>query len=309
MATGIYLADVPDADGEWPAPPRNIKEIREHLARSGPTLPASNLETLFNRFRSERTRALCEQDVIYNFLPLIEGPDSAQRASTEQRHRELQFDHFRPLARHGLVQPKPDRVYASSTHTLKRKICEALSDRIRPSKRARSTICPNFTLELKGPHGSGTVAERQACYNAAFGARAMLALRAYGKRAGDAGAVYDGNAYTLSSTFERDSGTLTLYATYPRKANRHGASEYIMTTIDSWSMKGNMESWERAITAYRNARDWAREKREEAIREANEMVSAGESSTRITRSTKRSHAAEADEGEANQIGLGSYETH
>jgi hypothetical protein len=83
MATGIYLADVPDADGEWPAPPRNIKDIREHLARSRPTLPASNLETLFNRFRSERTRALCEQDVLYNLLPLIEGPDSAQRASTE----------------------------------------------------------------------------------------------------------------------------------------------------------------------------------------------------------------------------------
>jgi hypothetical protein len=71
-------------------------------------------------------------------------------------------------------------------------------------------------------------------------------------------------------------------------------------------MKGNMESWERAITAYRNARDWAREKREEAIREANERVSAaasqkGGSSTRITRSTKTSHATETAEGEANPI--------
>jgi hypothetical protein len=39
MATGIYLADVPDADGEWPAPPRNIKDQRTPCTK--PANPSS----------------------------------------------------------------------------------------------------------------------------------------------------------------------------------------------------------------------------------------------------------------------------
>ncbi|RYP49979.1 hypothetical protein DL768_004414 [Monosporascus sp. mg162] len=67
-------------------------------------------------------------------------------------------------------------------------------------------VAPNFFLEAKAPKGAANVLKRQACYNGAYGARAMHALQNYGEE--ELG--FDGNAYTYSSTCH--AGTLKLYA-------------------------------------------------------------------------------------------------
>ncbi|KAL2837180.1 hypothetical protein BJY01DRAFT_251599 [Aspergillus pseudoustus] len=173
----------------------------------------------YDKFQKERTQALCEQDVGHNLLPVIEEPGFAEGVSSaDEWHRGLRFDHFAPFIDQALVEPRPDRAYGPSAQTLKRKIREDLADLIRLSNRTRCITLPNFSIEVKGPDGKGKVAEQQACYNAAFGPRAMHSLRAYGKR--DASAAFDGKAYTTSMTFESNSSALNLHEGHEGQAAR-----------------------------------------------------------------------------------------
>ncbi|PGH16917.1 hypothetical protein AJ80_05061 [Polytolypa hystricis UAMH7299] len=43
-----------------------------------------------------------------------------------------------------------------------------------------------------------------------------------------------------------------------------------MTQVKGWSLTSDLETFRRGATAYRNAREWAKEKRDEFIRSANE---------------------------------------
>lgn len=45
-----------------------------------------------------------------------------------------------------------------------------------------------------------------------------------------------------------------------------------MTQINTWGMTGNAETFRQGATAFRNARDWTKEQRDEAIRYANDRV-------------------------------------
>ncbi|KAH7009488.1 hypothetical protein EDB80DRAFT_838185 [Ilyonectria destructans] len=51
-----------------------------------------------------------------------------------------------------------------------------------------------------------------------------------------------------------------------------GPPGYVMTQIDTWSLTGYSESFRKGAAAYRNGRDWAKEKRDEAIERANKMA-------------------------------------
>ena len=45
-----------------------------------------------------------------------------------------------------------------------------------------------------------------------------------------------------------------------------------MNQLNTWGMTGNAETFRQGATAYRNARDWAKERRDEAIKRANERA-------------------------------------
>jgi hypothetical protein len=120
---------------------------------------------------------------------------------------------------------------------------------------------------VKGPDGSAAVAERQACYDGALGARAMHSLQSYGQDK----PTYDNNAYVITSTFH--NGQLKMYTSHPAQPNGPGTQpEYYMTQINGWSMTGNAESFRQGVTAFRNAGDWTKEKRADAIKLANERA-------------------------------------
>ncbi|KAK4941007.1 hypothetical protein LTR66_014851 [Elasticomyces elasticus] len=76
-------------------------------------------------------------------------------------------------------------------------------------------VVPNFFTEGKGPKGRTDVAKRQACYDGAIGARAMLHARSY---ANGGAMVYDGNAYTITSTYH--DGVLRMYTTHHTEQER-----------------------------------------------------------------------------------------
>jgi hypothetical protein len=107
------------------------------------------------------------------------------------------------------------------------------------------------------------VARRQAMQDGAYGARAMHSLQLYS----EGKPVYDGNAYTVTSTFHAGTGTLQLYTTHPTEGEN--GPEYHMTQVSGRALTGNINNFREGVTAFQNARDWAREQRDAFISAAN----------------------------------------
>ncbi|KAH7021752.1 hypothetical protein B0J12DRAFT_705367 [Macrophomina phaseolina] len=150
---------------------------------------------------------------------------------------------------------------------LSRKVRDELGGQIIPSTQHDLPVAPNFFLAAKGPDGSLAVAGRQACYDGALGARGMHGLQSYQQDE----PIYDNNAYTITSIYH--GGQLKMYTSHvapPRSPG--GRPEYHMSQINTWGMTGNADTFRQGARAYRNARDWAKEQRDEAIRQANERV-------------------------------------
>jgi hypothetical protein len=119
-------------------------------------------------------------------------------------------------------------------------------------------MLPNFFSEAKGPDGTSAVVTCSACYDGALGARAMHYLQSYKQDK----LVYDNNARTISSTYL--AGNLKLYHIHiiaPKDENDR--PEYIMTRLNGYSMTGDHKTFLKGASAYRNARDWAKEQRDE----------------------------------------------
>jgi hypothetical protein len=74
-------------------------------------------------------------------------------------------------------------------------------------------VALNFFMEAKGPSGGADVAKRQAMQDGAYGIRAMHSLQSYS----EGKPVYQGNAYTVTSTYPAGAGTLQLYTSHPTR--------------------------------------------------------------------------------------------
>lgn len=111
-------------------------------------------------------------------------------------------------------------------------------------------------------------------YNGALGARGIHELRSYINPE----TAYDNNAYTITSTYH-PSGLLTIYTTHPVPSESPTNSiEYRMTQLNSFALTGNPDSFRHGAGALRNARDWAKAKREELIAAANRKALFAEDS-------------------------------
>ncbi|PTB80702.1 hypothetical protein M440DRAFT_1302684, partial [Trichoderma longibrachiatum ATCC 18648] len=100
---------------------------------------------------------------------------------------------------------------------------------------------------------------RQACYDGAYGARAMHSLQNYDEEEPD----YDGNACTLSATYHAGTGTLQLFSHHvTAPATPGGRPEYHMVEVDGGYLTGSREGFLQGAGALRNARDLAKEHRD-----------------------------------------------
>ncbi len=105
-----------------------------------------------------------------------------------------------------------------------------------------------------------------------LGARGIHSLQSYGQD----NPVYDNNAYTITSIY--NDGTLKMYTSHPTQpTSPESRPEYYMTQINTWGMTGNLQTFRQGATAFRNARDWTKEQRDEAIKRANERATSPES--------------------------------
>ena len=64
-----------------------------------------------------------------------------------------------------------------------------------------------------------------------------------------------------------------MYTSHPSQpTSRGGRPEYYTTQLNTWGMTGNRETFRQGATAYRNARDWVNEQRDEVIKRANDRA-------------------------------------
>lgn len=104
----------------------------------------------------------------------------------------------------------------------------------------------------------------------------MLSLQLYGLDK----VTYDNCAYTIKSTYY--DGMLKRYATHitpPTDANK--PPDYHMTLLGAWALIGSREQFQQGSAAFRNGRDWAKERRDGFISIANKKM--GPSSLESTR--------------------------
>ena len=248
-------------DGRVPAKPNNWKEINQRLAQPRPSLSPSNFpEEAFEKFVRADAHAFKENKVANSVIPIIEGEIRDERCVAG----DLPFTNLDYLTDGTLSSAKPDLFYGARPEQLNRQIRNELSGRIVPSTQQDLPITPNFFLAAKGPDGSLAVAGRQACYDGALGARGLQSLQSYKQSE----PVYDNNAYTLTSIYH--GGTLKMHTSHlTQPTGPDNRPEYFMTQINTWGMTGNPETFRQGATAYRNARDWAKERRDEFIEAAN----------------------------------------
>jgi hypothetical protein len=255
--------------------PRNLAEIRAKLCQRRPSLsPSAFSQTAFEDFQANQESEVTEKRVIGQVVPIIAGPkdkDSECTGDVLFNHLE-KFDPF-------ITAPKPDAYYGARPDQIDAIVRRDLGQYITPSRSTNLPAAPNFFRQDKSAYGRADVAGRQAMYDGAVGARAMFHLQNYG----NVKPGYDGNAYTLSSTYHADTGTLQIYATHPSRPADGDAWEpkYHTTQVNAFALAGDIDGFRGGASLYRNAREWTQQQRDRLIAHANEVARARLTTTTV----------------------------
>ena len=254
--------------------PSNWAEINSRMAQLRPSLSPSRFsENAFKAFQQINKEALTENIVISKVFPVIAG--TADIPSQEN----LLFRNLKDLTDGSITKAKPDFYDRSRPVELEKDIREELGPYIVPSTNTAALCLPNFFTKGKGPNRNAAVCKRQALYDGAVGARGIHELRSYiGQEM-----LFDNNAYTVTSTYHGGSGALKLYTTHcTRSTDSNRDYEFHMTQLRGWDMTDNLDTFQQGAGALRNAREWAKEKREEFIAAANGKLPDAEHSDLVS---------------------------
>jgi len=258
---GVYPDEYEYPDGRVPAKPDNWENINRRLSQPRPSLsPSQFSDGEFRRFKRADAHAFKEKQVTESVIPVIEGKNKDAKCISGG----IPFTNLDHLTDETLAPGNPDRYYGARPEQLDRRVRAHLGGHIIPSTQHDLPILPNYFLEIKGPDGSAAVAKRQASYDGALGARGIQSLKSYGQDE----PLYDNHANTITAIYH--NGQLQMYTSHPSQpTSRGGRPEYYTTQLRSFAMTDTAETFRHGATAYRNARDWAKEQRDEVIKRAN----------------------------------------
>ncbi|CZT08331.1 uncharacterized protein RCO7_08257 [Rhynchosporium graminicola] len=256
------------------AKPDNWADINLRMTQPRASLSPSKLsEEAFEKFQKISESALTEAKVMNTAFPIILGSDATDIPSEQS----LLFNNLKSLTDETVVDAKPDFYDGSELEKIHPEIRESLSSTIIPPTLRHAPCPPNFFMKAKGPDGSAAVAKRQACYDGAFGARAMTSMRQYRQPP-----ILDHKALSITTTFH--DSCLRLYTTHITDLGSEDGPRYHMTQLRSFAMTDTVETFREGASALRNARDWAMEQREQVISTANMAVGMDDSRTSASKS-------------------------
>ena len=255
--------------------PQNFDAIFARLETPRASSSALTIEN-FHHFLDQNTQAVTENKTMSSEIQTIAG------VSTIPSLQDVLFNHLEPLIKVGkdalLSQPKVDLYDGNNPSDLATSVRNSLGDYIVPCEATDRPCLPNFFLEAKGKSGDSMVVMRQAWYAGCLGARGVHELRAWI----DPQTLEDKNAYTIACTYEAGTATLIIYTIHLRRSSnsqyRRISSmptrryEYRMSLMHSVSMIDNLASFARGIRLYQNAREWAKEQRDQLCAAANRKV-------------------------------------
>ena len=202
---GIYPFRYQYSDDDETPTPNNIKEINERLGqRRLSLLPSHFTAKDFRNFQIANKGARTEDVVKSDVFHVIRDRPAIPSGQNEK------FNNLKSLASN-ISSAQPDYYDGLRPADLNMRIRNDLTQYISPCTNTARLLLPNHFTELKGPDGKASKMERQIMQDLGIGARGILALQSYGQD----GYTYDGNAYTLGSTYHSGTGTLQLYAMHP----------------------------------------------------------------------------------------------
>ena len=261
---GVFTEGLEDANGDTPEP-SNFQELCDMLDKDRASLTSTPvMETVASEFIGASRQARSENSVMESVVPIITGSKDKDYFSASN----IEFNNLH-LFDKDLSKPKPDKYYGAKPANIDTRVRRDLDKYIVPSKRKELPAAPNFFLEGKSAGGRWDVAERQAIYDGANGARGILHLQNYGGPT----LLYDNNAYTISAVYHPRGRAIHFFATHPRPSvEEDDRTDYHFTLIDQFPMHRNADAFRKAIAAFRNAREWTKEQRDLFITNANSIV-------------------------------------
>lgn len=241
--------------------PNNWNELRSMVvARPRQIIPSESYDAQYKAFRQATRENVHTRDVRKNIIPLIRG------SSPFYSDGGHSFQNIRDITDGGIAKVRPDFYDGVHYSLLEKKISTELCPFIRPLVAKITPVVPNFFGVFRGKESSASEVELLARYSGAIGARGIHRLRSFGVE--DQETVYDNKAYTISATYYY--GLLTLYAHRPIAPSVPGGLDrYRMTRIRKFDLEDDPDAFRKGVEALRNAREWAREKRDKLVAAAN----------------------------------------
>ena len=300
---GVYNNCSTYPDGRRRPRPANWESLKELLYISRPPNTPPLIEEDFCDFEANDECISDEAEVVETLLPIISGEKSAQRCCPKKRS----FTNFVPLLKdEHLSIPQPDVYYGSAPHMLQKQVRAELSGFIVPCKKDTHPMLPNFFIEAKGPEGHSLTSRLQACYAGAVGARAMHHLRTYINGEEN----FDDEAYTITAIITGSPSILELFTCHITESTRaDGSPEYHMNKLGIYALTKSSTAFQEGVTAFRNARDWAKLQREELIRLANARFAVVEANLIKQKQLHNKQVSNARTGtnDNNRVGKGKEE--
>ncbi|KAL2402650.1 hypothetical protein ABEF93_002762 [Exophiala dermatitidis] len=275
--------------------PNNAQDIRDEMAKYRASLSPSRFgDEDFKAFTRLCNRAGDEATVRADIMSIIAGESREKHYYAADR----QFNHLEPLAA-DLPKAVPDLYDGAYPREIERRVRRDLGKHIVPCNNTSLPAAPNFFLEGKSEGGRADVAKRQACHDGAIGARAMHSLQNYQS----AEPIYDGNAYSYSSTYHQGTATLQHYAHHLTGPKTPGEPPECHTTLlNGFQMSGNINSFREGARGFRNTRDRAKTDRDKFIDHANQIArraSTDAPSTTLTDSCTSLSILQEDESDTS----------
>lgn len=263
---GIYIRPNRFSDGRCVPTPTNVEEMREALNTKRETISPVAFKPTYEYFHDIIWEWQSDEDWKRTALPLIEGNKPGFFSG-----QDVTLTNLDPLTEwDATVRLRPNICDGAALDAVNPTVRCKLNKVIVPTRINCKLVCPNFFMISKTAGGDQMVLRRQIMHNGAIGARAMHMLQNYGQNE----PKYDGRAYTISVLYH--NGVLYFFAHHVARGVEKGPPEYFMTFLKATEicLTGEAACLD-GISAFRNARDWAKSTRDQLIKEANQRASFG----------------------------------